>query len=117
MGNQGGATSPVVFFKDPFWDAFLFLIYVNKLQDVVFTTAKIFAYDTTVYDNISCREDCNQLQSDLNSLSPWSITLLLKCNALKCVVVTIRQSLNYIYTPSWPAFKNILKSRPPGEEG
>ncbi len=55
---------------------------------------KMFAVDTNIY----CNEVCNRLQSDINSLSSWSKTRLLKFNALKCVVLKIRQSLNYINT-------------------
>ena len=42
--------------------------------------------------------DCEVIQDDLNKLAVWSKHWLLNVNATKCVVLKIRQSLNYAYT-------------------
>ena len=73
----------------------LFLIYVNDLPDYVSNTAKIFADDTKAYSTIDSKDECHILQKDLAS---WSRTWLLRFNASKCVVLRIRQSIQYTYT-------------------
>ena len=76
----------------------LFLIYVNDIPDSLMATAKMFADDTKVYNKIKSLSDCEALQEDLNRLSNWSDTWLIKFNESKCVVLKIKQSLEYIYT-------------------
>ena len=68
------------------------------LPDSIKATAKMFADDTKLYSNISTLADCEALQHDLNKLAVWSKAWLLNFNATKCVVLKIRQSLNYAYT-------------------
>ena len=58
----------------------------------------MFADDTKVYKKIEKLSDCRTLQEDLNALSSWSAQWLLNFNATKCVVLKIKQSLDYIYT-------------------
>lgn len=76
----------------------LFIIFVNDLPSSVVSTAKLFADDTKLYRQIISVSDCDNLQDDLNTLSAWSKLWLLKFNALKCIVLKIRQALNYTYT-------------------
>ena len=76
----------------------LFFLYVNDLLDSVKAMTKIFADDTKLCSNISTLADCEALQDDLNKLAVWTKTWLLNFNATKCVVLKIRQSLNYAYT-------------------
>lgn len=76
----------------------LFLIYVNDMPDGVKTTAKMFADDTKVYNDIKIVNDCELLQEDLNSLSHWSKKWLLCFNETKCVVLKIKMSILYMYT-------------------
>ena len=47
----------------------LFLLYVNDIPSIVSSTAKMFADDTKLYCPVKTIDDCQQLQSDLNSLS------------------------------------------------
>ena len=58
----------------------------------------MFADDTKLYCPVKTIDDCQQLQSDLNSLSNWSSKWLLKFNESKCVVLRIKHSLDYIYS-------------------
>ena len=75
--------------------AITILLYVNDLPDSVKATAKMFADDTKLYSNISTLSDCEALQDDLNKLAVLLKKWLLN---FKCVVLKIRQSLNYAYT-------------------
>ena len=76
----------------------LFLLFVNDLPDVVSTTAKMFADDTKVYNEINNKADCDKLQRDLNALSAWSRIWLLDFNATKCVVLRIKAAIKYQYS-------------------
>lgn len=76
----------------------LFLVYVNDLPDVVISTSKLFADDAKLYTEITSLDDCHKIQNDLNSLSVWSETWMLKFNAGKCVVMKIREKFKYRYT-------------------
>ena len=73
-------------------------MYVNDIPDICFSTTKLFADDTKLYREIKTVEDCKILQDDLNSLSLWSEVWLLKFNAGKCVVLKIRNKINYKYS-------------------
>ncbi len=74
------------------------VVYVNDLPQCVEAAAKLFADDTKLYNNILSKEDCDQLQQDLNSLAAWSRSWLLRFNEAKCVVVKIRAAIDYSYT-------------------
>lgn len=76
----------------------LFLMYVNDIPDHVHSTVKMFADDTKLYRECSSRQDCENLQSDLNSLGAWANHWLLRFNESKCVVLRIRQALVYHYS-------------------
>ena len=69
-------------------------------ENTVHNTAKIFADDTKLFSEINDVLDCERLQDNLNSLSlaAWSQQLLLKFNSTKCVVLQLRQSVEYIYS-------------------
>jgi len=76
----------------------LFLLYVNELPKIVHNTAKMFADDTKIYSSIIDELDCDKLQDDLNSLSAWSAQWLLKFNESKCIVLKLKESIQYIYS-------------------
>ena len=42
--------------------------------------------------------DCDIIQDDLNEFSAWSKIWLIKFNAIKCIVLRIREAIKYIYT-------------------
>jgi len=56
-------------------------------ENTVHNTAKIFADDTKLYSEINDVLDCERLQQ-----------LLLKFNSTKCVVLHLRQYVEYIYS-------------------
>lgn len=76
----------------------LFLLYVNDMPDCVSSTAKLFADDTKLYREIVNHNDCQRLQEDLNTLSAWSKTWLLRFNETKCVVLRIRKCFDFVYS-------------------
>ena len=76
----------------------LFLIFVNDLLSIALSTAKLFADDTKLYRQIMNITDCDILQNDLNDFSAWSKIWLIKFNAIKCIVLRIREAIRYIYT-------------------
>lgn len=62
----------------------LFVIFINDLPNLVDSDVYLFADDTKIFNTISQKEDKTQLQSDLNKLSQWSDTWLLKFHPDKC---------------------------------
>ena len=89
----------------------LFLLYVNDLPDSVTSTAKLFADDTKLYRIINDDKDCEELQKDLNTLSAWSRAWLLQFNAEKCVVLRIRDSINYLYSLNGVPLENVTNQK------
>ena len=89
----------------------LFLIYVNDIPELVSSTAKMFADDTKVYCHTPDLESCKYLQDDLNKLGAWSSKWLLNFNAHKCVVLKIRESLNYLYTLDGVPLKSVSSQK------
>jgi hypothetical protein len=75
----------------------LFVLYVNDLPDCVNSTAKLFADDKKLYEEIIDPDDCQEIQKDLNTLSAWSKIWLLRFNETKCIVLRIRKCVEFIY--------------------
>ena len=66
---------------------------------VVSSYVHIYADDTKISRNISCDEDADVLQRDLNELTIWSKTWQLGFNASKCKVMhTENHSIEHNYT-------------------
>ena len=78
---------------------------------MLMTTAKMFADDTQLYCPIQNREDRQKLQSDLNKLSVWSNEWLLKFNESKCVVLHIKQSMEYAYSLNGFPLQDVLHQK------
>ena len=62
----------------------LFVIYINDQPDIVSSKAFLFADDTKIYSVITREDDQKELQKDLNTLSDWNETWLLKFHSDKC---------------------------------
>ena len=82
MSNRSPVTSGIP--QGSVLGPILFLIYINDLPEIVNSAVKLFADDTKVYREIASNEDCDILQQDLNNLSRWTDTWLLRFNAAKC---------------------------------
>ena len=72
----------------------LFLIYINDLPDNIRSKSLLFADDTKIFREITCKEDAVELQSDIDSLDKWSKKWLLSFNLTKCHVLTIGKVFN-----------------------
>ena len=64
----------------------LFLLYINDLPNIFSSGVRLFADDNIIYRAISELSDCQTLQEDLDKLSNWEKTWLMKFNARKCEV-------------------------------
>ena len=65
----------------------LFLLYVNELPRLIHSRVKMFADDMKLYRAICSDRDTKLLQQDLDTLSLWADTWLLKFNISKCKVM------------------------------
>lgn len=66
----------------------LFLIYINDLPTNISSHIRIFADDCMLYRPINCPNDHSILQDDLNTISNWCSTWLMRLNTNKCKVVS-----------------------------
>ena len=94
---QGSITGPV-----------FFLLYINDLSNVVSTQVKMFADDTKLYGPANNKEDCQKIQQDLNELSTWAQTWLLKFNSKKCTVLRLCESVGYAYCLNGDILKSVI---------
>ena len=74
-------------------DPLLFFVVVNDLPSIALSTAKLFSDDTKLYKQIINIMDCGILQDDLNEFSAWSKIWLIKFNAIKCIVLRLREAI------------------------
>ena len=65
----------------------LFILYVNKLPELVQSNMKMFADDVKLYRKIESHTDFEILQDDINTLCEWSKKWLLQFNIQKCKVM------------------------------
>ena len=78
----------------------LFALYINDLPMVVNTSQCImFADDVKLYHRVRTTSDCEQLQSDLDSLSRWSADWKLRLNASKCFAFTLSLKTSPVVHP------------------
>ena len=62
----------------------LFICYVNDMPETVQSMIRMFADDTKVFAQSNTNEQCQNLQSDLNTLQNWADDWQLRFNATKC---------------------------------
>lgn len=67
----------------------MFLLYINDIGDDIKSKLRLFADDSLLYLAIDCKDDCNQLQKDLDKLIDWASKWQMKFNASKCYVLRI----------------------------
>ena len=67
----------------------LFVIYINDLPSSIQSDVYVFADDTKIFRIITEDPDRVQLQTDLDSVSTWSDTWLLRLNPEKCKHLSI----------------------------
>ncbi len=77
----------------------LFTIFINDLPDKINSDVKMYADDTKVFRRVSCDEDQQQLQTDLDNLNDWASKWQMEFHPDKCKVLQIgRYNRNLSYT-------------------
>ena len=79
----------------------LFLMYINDIDVGLTSSVRLFADDCAVFRVITCKMDCDALQSDLNRLYHWTQLWQLTFNQSKCKVMRItnkRNKIHYTYS-------------------
>lgn len=75
----------------------LFLIFINNLPSIFKSSwSSLFADDHKLSKKINSRQDCLDLQDDLDLLADWCQSRLLDLNVKKCHTLTITHKLNKI---------------------
>lgn len=79
----------------------LFSLYINDIHYGMTqgTKVNLFADDSIIYREIKSRRDCQILQSDIDVLTEWSNTWLLKFNVGKCAHMRISRRLEGRHPP------------------
>ena len=70
----------------------LFLIYINDLENEIWSNILKFADDTKMFRRVESQEDRHQLQSDLNKLVKWAEKWQMLFNKDKCKCLHIGQA-------------------------
>lgn len=88
----------------------LFVIYINTLPGVVDSSQLyLFADDTKIFKEITCVQDCEQLQQDIDKMYSWTANSLLKFHPDKCSTMRIGRTnledFDYVMGPD----KTVLK--------
>ena len=86
----------------------LFLCHINDLPECVTSEVRLFADDCLLYRRIRSIKDQLILQQDLKHLEIWAQKWGMRFNAKKCYVLSIKNSLEYMYELD----NTILKSVP-----
>ena len=82
----------------------IFLIYINDFPEYLAQSKlRLFADDSIIYKEITCRDDCKKLQSDFDAAARWDADWLMAFHPDKCTVLAITQKKtpfkhDYIYT-------------------
>ena len=80
---QGSVLAPV-----------MFLIYINDMPEKVHSYMSMFADDAKLMKRVRQKEDCEDLQRDLDRVYEWSQTWEMEFNAKKCHVMELGRSKN-----------------------
>ena len=70
----------------------LFLTYINDIVLNLSSKIKLFGDDAVLYSEISCINDVNLFQQDLDTLSSWATTWKISFNLTKCNIMLITRS-------------------------
>ena len=74
----------------------LFIIFINDLPNIVGgSDCLLYADDFKLFKSIADKKDCEQLQSDLDSVSAWFKASGMTLNIEKCAVVSFTRKVYY----------------------
>ena len=76
----------------------LFVIYINDIMDNLKSDSLLYADDTKLFRRVTCKQDAEELQADLNTLEEWSRKWLLSFHPDKCHVLTLGKFENIQHT-------------------
>ena len=86
----------------------LFLIFINDIDNSLFSCISKFADDTKLYRKVNDEKDVSLLQKDLDRLFSWSQTWLMSFNADKCKVLHFgSKNSGYDYTMNGSTLSNV----------
>lgn len=75
----------------------LFAIFINDLPNCIrYSESLMFADDFKLFKHITSSEDCQELQSDVNSVFNWFCENRMTLNISKCQVLTFTRKLKHI---------------------
>lgn len=74
----------------------LFLLFINDLPNVSNSTTALFADDAKCFRAIVDRNDCIDLQQDLDRFYEWSVLWQMNFNPSKCKVLSVSRAKNPI---------------------
>ncbi len=77
-----------------------FLVFVNDIDVGLKSSIRLFADDCAIFRVITCKQDCDGLQADLNRLYHWTQLWQLSLNQSKCKAMRItnkRTKIEYTY--------------------
>ena len=74
----------------------MFLLYINDIGNGIDSPLRLVADDSLMYTEISSKDDCQKLQSDLNLIVEWSKLWQMNFNPSKCYFLRITKKRNPI---------------------
>ena len=88
----------------------LFLIYINDFPEYLnHSKLRLFADDSIIYRDITSREDCHKLQTDLNAAARWEADWLMAFHPDKCTKLTVSHR-KHTFTHDYILHNHILES-------
>lgn len=93
----------------------LFLMYVNDIPDQFHSTVQMLADNTKVSRETRCTQDCESLQTDLNALGAWANHWLLRFNESKCIVLKIREAINFQHSLNGTTLHEVVNQKGLGQ--
>ena len=88
----------------------LFLIYINDFPEYLqHSKLRLFADDSIIYKDINTQDDCNKLQTDLDSAARWEADWLMAFHPDKCTKLTISHK-KHTYKHDYTLHNHTLES-------
>jgi len=88
----------------------LFLMYINDIFDCVYySELLLFADDCKIYRKITCPEDCDLLQDDLNRIFEWCNKCQMKLHPDKCFFMNFTMKKSRDIVSSYSIGNSVLE--------
>ena len=79
----------------------LFLVHINDISEHVSSDIRLFADDCVCYRTINSKEDCKELQKDIDTLGNWAEEWGMRFQPVKCNMMSLsrkKERIEYTYT-------------------